>query len=417
MKAASPVWLILHVEVGEGNSRAALVSFTGPKPKLIFSSAVRDKVQMPLRLSLKPLSYETVAGPCEEVREFLKQSAGQFAYQVEQVHIFLSGPHYSSRTVRVRYHEDKPFTLNQQFLERLLKTAGEHHNDDSTAEAEKETESFVINRAVTGVFLNGYPTSPGNTKTASAVEVAIVETSAEREVVSLLRNSVAKFFQAPVSFHASAAAALAAARNRPLPQDFLFAFVEKEISELSLVRNQALTDTASLPCGEHSLVRHIARTLKCTPEVALSQLHLRAENKLAPEESTLFETALLGASSVWTSFFDKALISVIPEGVAPNTLVVLAPMALEPLFKPEVFSQSFAGGGLVPGGLTVLFINEDEFLSSVTGLEAQDSILGLEASLLSQTLISSIARPNTSHALNPQEKSVPVIQLKANATS
>lgn len=408
LRAATPVSLILHVEVGEGNSRAALVSFAGPKPKLIFSSAVRDKVQMPLRLTLKPLSFDTVAGPCEEVREFLKQSASHFAYQVDTVHIFLSGPHYSSHTLRVRYHEDKPFALNQQFLERLLKTAGEHRGGDAETPQDSK-DRFVISRAVTGVFLNGYPTSPNSAKTASAVEVAVVETSAEQEVVELLRHSVAKFFQAPVSFHASATAALAAARNRPLPQDFLFAFVEKEISELSLVRSQALTDTASLPCGEHSLVRHVARSLKCTPEVALSQLRLRSEGKLAPEEAALFETALLGASAVWTSFFDKALLSVIPEGVAPNTLVVLAPTSLQPLFTPEVFSQSFAGGGLVPGGLKVLFLNEEEFLSAVERLETPDVLLGLEASLLATAGLSS--------KVYPQEASVPVIQLPVNAIS
>ncbi len=360
--------LVIHVDVGTGNCRAALLTWHGDKknrlPRMLYTAQRNEKISRIRHVKHFPLTLASLREQLTQTREYISKKAHDgHHYRVGTVYVVLGSPYYLSHTALIKYREPKGFVITPDLVSSLVhshRTLQSENAEQADLESLGQNPVTVAERII-HTKVNGYAISAPYGKRAKMLDLSVFKTEVASSVIQSMKREVEKFFACPLYFEPLSLAIYVGLRDHVhFEEDFLFVVVGSEITEISLVRNGSLLETVSFPFGKNALIRHVARDIKSTENVVKELLPIYARGELQDEALSSLNAALSSGAQKWFPFFEKALVSLSDFSTVPQFVYVVGDPEVSLIFKSFIETDTFAGQSLVPTGFEVIPVDTEK---------------------------------------------------------
>src|SRR3989338_1317032 len=264
--------LALVFDFGSSSVGGALFLIQKSKvPKIIFSVRepiiLEDKVNPDRFLSLTIKALEIVAS---------KICLAGFGAQKE-IFCVLSSPWYASQTRHIRFQKNKPFVFNSKLADDLIqKEMNLFKEEHLSGYVNSGNKVRQIELKSMKIVLNGYFTSKPIDQTAKELEMMIFISMSGEQVLEKIEEVVFHHFHLRnIKYSSFVITSFSVARDLFVQhEDFLLIDIGGEITDISMIKRDALRESVSFPLGRNFMVRGVASLLKCTLVEAKSLLSL-----------------------------------------------------------------------------------------------------------------------------------------------
>ncbi|HZS42856.1 MAG TPA: hypothetical protein VFA52_01420 [Candidatus Paceibacterota bacterium] len=330
---------VLLFYIGNGGLKSALISQSKTDlPKILLLD--RESLGNSASLSKKELE-EVVYRKLDALAGRMQKAildANLTNKKVNAVLAIVSAPWYHALTKTYKLKKDEPFLIKDKTITELLEST----DKDSAPEQEEVT---VLERKIIHIALNGYVTDSPINKKATDLEVSVIQSLTEKKFLSEIENILSRYF--PISayhFHTLALASFVTIRDiLKETKDFLLINVTNLISEISLVKDNLLQETISIPIGFAGLLDKVSKALNVTPEVAFSLLKMYKGDQLEKQIGEKLGESLAVFRKEWAAQIGEAFKNLSGGVALPAACYLLSHHQLENLFadliQPEDYSQ------------------------------------------------------------------------------
>lgn len=319
---------IILIEIGSRGVSTAIIR-SGEETPLGHQASVLASSHLPFRVH-RTLNSETFTrtalGTMEAALEKLAASArGIEGIGDAEVVCTVSSPWHVSKTVTVSAVEEKPFEVHENGLEELITHATEDFLKESDAENE-ESPNVLIEQQVIDVLVNGYRTARPLGKRGRSLDASVYLAIMARAVRDRMRELIERAFpHHDIRFRSSSLVVFLTLRDMfPDHEDFLITRVSGELSEVTIVRDGILRETATFPLGSHFLLRSImASRPAIDTEAAHSLFRIVTTGNASTPEATATSRALASARNEWLRSMGRVLAPFAEEISLPNTALLI----------------------------------------------------------------------------------------------
>lgn len=381
------VKLVIYLDGGKGNARGAIVQMRNNVPHILYTVLGEQRVGNTdiSAKNFKAASLSSLEEILEQVARLLqKNRKGHNTYVAEEVCCILAAPYYLSHTSIINYKTGKPFSVTQSLIRNLIETNQKEvsaaHTDVNLQKSRRSIHQKIIE-----IKINGYHTSDPYNKFADDVHVAVFKTEVDVELYESISKLVKKFTPAPLTIEPLSLATFVALRNRlDAEDDFIFITVGNEVTEISLVKNHALLETASFPFGKYSLGRSLAERMGLPADIALTKVGLYHDKKLHEDEMVKLRPIIEETQAEWFSYLERTLVTLSEEMTLPPQIYLVIDTDLKDIFENIITEKSFASQALVPTGFSIHTLDTAKFADCCTfGLDIRfDTLLAISASFV-----------------------------------
>ncbi len=288
-------------DVGSASVGAGLVAFTpGEKPHILYTTrkdiAISPKTSAERLFFAMRESFHKAGEDLQRKGLPILKDLGFQQVQIDHVYTVFSSVWYISQTKNIQAEFDEPKKITAQYIEeRVKEEENDFVNSSLGAYVEQQEEDFyLLEHNVLQIKLNGYDIAEPHGKEASDFEMSLFISMIPDVVARIAIDTVSNLFHTEsLHMHSFALSSFSTLRNIFVhDQDFMFLDVAGEVTDVGLVKDGALVESASFPMGRNALVREIARKHHTTEEEALSRLwrFARAIQNGTEEDSPMYST-------------------------------------------------------------------------------------------------------------------------------
>lgn len=270
---------------------------------------------------------------------------------IREATIVLGAPWTTSQTTFHQLSHTEPLPVSERVLAKLLA------EDDKETTRPGDGETVRIEEKLIQVTLDGYETSRPFGKAATDALFTVFSSFAPLTLIRGIEDAVSHSLHTHhSSFHSFSLAAFAAVRELfPEQEHFLLADVSGELTELALVKRQALLESATFPIGKNALIRALREETGVPASGAETFLKLHAEGRATGALAARGEQTVRSFTDEWMRRFTETLASFSEETFLPRILFLTADDDTAPLITR-----------LIKGAETVQFSFSSEPLSVQT---------------------------------------------------
>lgn len=296
-----------------------------------------------------------------------------------------ASPWYSALTKIFMLSKEKPFIVTKGLVSKLIKKEETSSLEEHGSGLEKvQTSGDVIERSITTTKINGYSITHVEGKEAKQLELTVSTTVISHSVAQNLEEIFERVFNGKnIIHHSFPLAAFITMRDIFHDLDnFLILDVSGEVSDLSLVKDNSLLETASFPIGKHSVTRRLMDKLDVSSAEAESALQMYMENFIHEQVSEKISNAIQDIRSEWSKEFEKAIERIEDDLLLPSKLFFIADKSFMGLVENFIeYADRENKFDLEPIGCTTLRDYVD-----FSGARTHDPFLGIATYFLNKTL-------------------------------
>ncbi len=218
-----------------------------------------------------------------------------------KVQVVLASPWFSSFSKTISIKKQTAFTVTEKTVDSLVSEYFE-----SLAKSDAHTESFLLEKNISHIRLNGYETKNPYSQTAESIDVSVYASLAPVVIEEQIESEIyAVIHPGEVIFHTFPFVAWNVLNMLFSPkEDIAFIDIGSETTDLLIVRRGAIEKSASLPVGTNHLSRKIALAQDTYPELAQSLLSLESLDLLDSELKEKIQALISAFGEEWgISFF------------------------------------------------------------------------------------------------------------------
>ena len=377
--------IILVLDVGSASVGAALVRMKEGKPPHIISTVHHD---IPFQGMLS--SSRFLAGINHSLIQIFKKIQATQYEGVIPTHISctLSSPWFILKTRHIQISKEKQFEVTEELLNSFLNDEIDHIKDEL-----KDTlplqDIEIIEKKIIQTKLNGYQVeNPYGKKTANIEIIATISLSSQRALRSI-RGTIGNFFHTS-DLHLSVfplTAFSAICDMFPYHQDFIFADISGEATDISLVKDDVLMGTTIFPYGKNFFIREISIGQKTSQEEAITLFSMYLRGELEEKRYANIKDVVEKSRVEWKRNFKKAFLSSVNEGKTGSVMFFTADTEVASFFEglmKELLTEFFSGEEV-----EIKYLNNESitnFVSFESGV-IRDPFLSIEA-LFSKKILS-----------------------------
>ncbi len=295
---------------------------------------------------------------------------------------------YVSQTRIIKVNREKPFEINDELLDDLIKDEAivfknTYEKESKGTTPSKEIELFEHN--VMRAVLNGYNTVKPLGKRARKLELYVYMSMGKAKVKEKIEDIINESFAgSPVIFRTFPFVVFNILKDMDDNKEgFIFVDIAGEVTDISLVRKGVLEETISFSLGRNFVLRKIGKALNTLIKEASSVLS-RLEKGHSEESATKkISKAMSEAKDEWSDFFKKAIGEIAEISPLPQNLFLMGDDKIIEEFSSSVNDDFFAqftilGKPFDRKEISVESLNKSFKLSS-SFKEKKDIFLSLEA--------------------------------------
>lgn len=375
---------MLVFDIGSGSVGGAIVLASAAAPVRVLYS-FRSDIPFQEETSgarLLPLMLRALSQAARALTHegFDASGFGNHRPRITEAIVSLSAPWVVSRTSFVRMKNQTPALISPEIVASLI----EHASHDQTAEKAAPPKGGVpIERKLVKSVLNGYETASPYGKTALEAEFAVFESFALQNMTERIADTITEVMHAHhISFHSFSLTAFAVLREiYPGVQDFILTDVSGEQTELSVVKEAIVAETATFPFGRNRLIRTVQKSARIPASGIETFFKLYNEDKGTGRLFERAKTALAKAQEAWGAELERMLAVFSGELFLPSSLYLMADNDVASIFGRAAAARDASRFTLSPAPFRVIFVDSDVLSSAVSwsSPRERDPFIGIVA--------------------------------------
>jgi hypothetical protein len=326
--------IVLILDVGSIAVGAAVAHFKkGSRPGILWQS--REVIRFGHNpdhgqfLSSVNRAIENLLGRAEKAGVMAIVLSGLKQSFFDRAVCVLSSPYHVSSTRLINLNYSKPLTLSRDFLAEIVNREEQDFKTEVLGDIDDISEVFnqfeVIDQKIIRALVNGYKVVNLDNHRASTVELAVFFSLAPAPLTRQIRKTVQKYF--PVDrfdFHSFTLAAVSVLRDLfPGERSFLTVEVGGETTELSIINNEVITQSASFPLGQNFVVRQILKLIPAlSPGLAISIIKNHADGRSGGGFSAKLAEVLGRVENDWIGCFREIATNFAKNKALPKSVFV-----------------------------------------------------------------------------------------------
>jgi cell division ATPase FtsA len=346
--------LILVFNIGSSAVGGALFQVqTSGIPKIISSVAetipVEEKNDIDRLLVLTIQSLETVAKKIYNAR----------LGAPKQIFCVLSSPWYVSQTRMISLKKNTPFIFTAKLADELVQKEIKIFEEENLAKYGPSVRAIELKNIKT--ILNGYETSSPLNQKAKELEMTIFVSIGGEQVLKNIEDTINKHFHTgSVKFCSFAMASFAVVRDTyPKQENFLLVDIGGEVTDIFMVKKNALRESISFPFGCNFLMREAASGLGATLNETNSMISLlkdgHIEENLAKKNTPILEKL----RTEWLQKFQESLSNLSGDISIPSNFYLTADKEMADFFLETIKNEQFNQYTLAESKFEVVLLNTE----------------------------------------------------------
>lgn len=336
--------MVAIFDLGSASIGGALVVLpkgddTGRKPNIIYS--VRYPVAFQEDIDFERFTTLMLEA-LEEVARKMKEAAPVVP---QRTFCFLASPWYASQTRIIKLSKLSPFVFTEKIANGLIQKELQAFEDSYLKKyATLSNRPRVIEKKNIGVTLNGYKTNKPFGKKAKELEISLFISMSPEDVLDSIEERIKTFLTVPrVEFSSFLFSSFVVTRDVfPDKKNFLLLDIGGEITDISLVKNDVLSESLSFPFGKNVFIRRIASRMKRSKEEAMSLLSLYLDGRAEKSLSQKIDRIMQETKDDWINHFEKALVDISGGLSLPSTIFFTADPYVVAWFKEAIKKERFS---------------------------------------------------------------------------
>lgn len=352
------------VDVGSGSIGVALTIFKdGEKPALVFET--REQLPIGARLSHKRLLpvmisfFEKLVGRVAQkgLPIFSKNEAG---VKVEKIIVQLSSPWHISTTKSLHFKFEKSFLLTPIFIKDILSYENKNFltsvvKDDFSSILGDSRKSMIVEQEVLETKINGYPVKYPIDRMADDFEATVFMSAFPNKVIESAKKFFGRYFpELEPEFHSTTVVYFDVFRHLfPDEGSFIVVHVSGETTDVSVIKNNIITETISFPLGRNFIIRKLMNEVKgINSSIALSMIRVHSDGDTLPKFSAKLREILSQAESDWIELFADSMRDFSKNFFLPTKAFIIAGDNSAPVFADMISKSQLSVRG--PGTPTIV---------------------------------------------------------------
>lgn len=331
----------LVIDIGSGSVSGAIVKFT-ERSGVNVIHYVREPIPYQQDISVTKhlkLMGSTLSIVAHKLRSegFKKLShKDKKAVSIDRAFYLFSSPWSASQTRTIKIKESKPIKLTENYLKRII------DKQEKEYKIHLSNSGRIIEKKIIQIKTNGSVIEDFYEKSTKNLEIFIFFTVVPEKVLLAVENAVAKTFNIKnIWCHSMSLAAFSTIRNHfPGEEDSLYIDISEEMTDISIIRNNIIETSASIPLGRNHFMRLLIKNLKVSEEIADSMIRmhcLKNNNELA---GLKIAVAMDQVAQDWLSAVLKVMDNLNQEDI-PNSVFFITTSDLTLFLKSKLQKQDF----------------------------------------------------------------------------
>ncbi|MFA5095123.1 MAG: cell division protein FtsA [Candidatus Paceibacterota bacterium] len=327
-------------------------------PKIIFS--IREPIILEEKIDTDRFLFLTLKSLDIVTEKICKRGAGK----PSRIFCVLSSPWYASQTRIIKFEKNTPFLFSPKLADDLIKKEINLFEEEHLAKF-SQTDSKIrpIEFKNIKTTLNGYVTSDPFNKKVKRLEMIIFISMSGEKILGKIEDIIFKHFHSKdIKFFSFAMASFAVARGMFVKQeDFLLVDISGEVTDISIIKKDILSNSISYPLGPNFIIRKVAKSLNCTLSEAKSFISLYKDEHAIMSVKKKLEPIMEKLKKEWLAGFQESLVNLSNDISVPSTIFVTVDQELADFFGDIIKTDRFSQFTLTESEFKIIFLGAEMF--------------------------------------------------------
>ena len=308
----------------------------------------------------------------------------------DKIYCTLLSPWYASETRVISFKKNVPFIFTTKFANSLIQKELRFFEEKYIKDTSNKKDIRPIELKNMKTMLNGYATSNPVDQKAKEVEITLFISMGSEQILKKIEEIISKHFHLKnMSFSSFAIASFSVVRDMFSHQDnFLLIDISAELTDISMIKKDILSETISFPFGYNYIVRGISSSLGCSLDEAKSYISLYKDKHMILSMGKKFEPVLDKLKKDWLKKFQESLFNLSKNISIPSTIFLTVDKNLADLFSEIIKNEEFNQYALTESKFKVIFLGTQTLhgLASFEENVVRDPLLTIESVYINRFL-------------------------------
>ncbi len=360
--------LVLVFDIGSSSVGGAV--FETKKlgtPKIILS--IREPVLLEEKINTDRFLFLTMKALDVVASKISKGGVGK----ISKTFCVLSSPWYASETRIIKLEKNVPFLFTSKLADDLIK------KEISLFEEENLNKFSSTNTMVRPIefkniktMLNGYVTPDPYNKKAKKLEMVVFISMSGEQILKSIEETIFKHFHTKdIKFSSFVMNSFAVTRDLFANQEnFLLVDISGEVTDISMIKKDILTDSISYPLGFNFMIRGVAESFKCSLSEAKSLINLYKDEHAEKTTEKKLEPIISKLKKDWLSMFQESLLNLSNDISIPSTIFITVDQDLIDFFTKLIKNEQLNQYTLTDSKFSTIFLGT-ETLHGIASFEKE----------------------------------------------
>jgi hypothetical protein len=359
----------LIISIGSGQIFGAIVKFTEKsgenvvyftKEKISFQANIDPSRHLSLMFNTLSVLISRIQ---KEGLIYLQNTKNKIKF--EKIFCLLSSPWCNSEIKNIHIKENKPFKFTQLYLDNVISECEKDHKHNSFQAV------TVIEKQILQIKNNGYIIQNIVDQMTKDLDLSLYVTTIDNKTLESIKIAILKTFNIKdVWCHSSLLAIFSNIRNLfSNKEDFVHIDVSDEITDISIIKDNSISEIASIPFGRNYFVRELSKNMNCSEAIANSIINMQKDKDPKDLNNLKNAVELNNLLDVWFEEVNKILIQLKTKIYISNDVFLIADKDLTFILKNKIQKSEY----------NVLLVNNPKIKSHPT---IDDQIFRLELMFL-----------------------------------
>jgi hypothetical protein len=255
----------------------------------------------------------------------------------------LSSPWYSSQIRIISLKKNTPFVFTSKMADDLIKKEVAITEEENLKNNQNTGKVSTIEIRNMKTLLNGYATTKPLNKKTKDIKIELFVSMSPQSVLNSIENIFDKHFhQKNIKFSSFALASFSVARDMFVHQDnFTLVDIGGEITEISLVKKDAICSSSSFPLGHNFFIRELASNFNCGIDEAKSYISIYKDKHASLELTEKLKPVIEKLKLDWLASFQESLVFLSNDISVSSTIFLTVDEDLAVFFADTIKNEQF----------------------------------------------------------------------------
>ncbi len=363
--------------IGNSIVKGSIVCHEKGKLPTIMSSRIKEvpRYHERDRAHLESRILEQFRDLVDEVKKNDFQVAVDNKIKIYNTCVILSSPWYLSETKLVKVEEAKPFMVTQALVDNLCLNVSKGYKGANSLNID------ILEQKIIKTCLNGYQTLDPLKKMAKMLEINLFTSFVRKTSTDSIRSIIERQFHThKIDIHSQSLASFSIISGiwKSNADKYIIADITSELTELVIVRNGIISESASFPKGKGFIEEAISEKLNVTVEVSESMLKMYSKGEIDPSLKSKIDSVLEKTKIDWMRDLTDSLSAMSVSATLPSTFYVFTSNHLGKIFCDYISSEEYQQFSFSDGSFDVHEVKSSDFSKLYTlykGVQSDTSLI------------------------------------------